>query len=220
MHAGIIIQGKSPRLKKSPSCSSQQAFAHIAEWLWSLQDRCFSYKTGQKDMLQEHSSWRQRGPHSGKGVRSSAPTTSHHRTKILFVCHFPLLLVFFFSSSQRLNMKIEVQKCEKTPSLEIFKTWPDTAMSNLLLLALLWAGGAVQTPPEVPSSLNYSVLCLCCISNPFCLKRPTSQYVLLVPLKTSYHNKTYRIFPSSFHPWCAYVGVGNPDSLLHFSMFN
>lgn len=91
-------------------------------------------QTWTEDVLQKYNSL---GHHSVKDSKPSVPTASHHRTKIFFLSHFLLLLDWVFHSV-----------------MEILKTWTDSAMSNLLLLAMLWAEGTDQGPPEVLSSLN------------------------------------------------------------------
>jgi len=92
-------------------------------------------------------------------------------------------------------------------------------MSNLLMVALPGAGGAGQSPPEVPSSLNYSVLHFLVLRIKSILPEEAQYSVCPNGASENFISHT-RISPSSFHPWCAYVAVGNADSLLHFSTFN
>lgn len=57
-------------------------------------------------------------------------------------------------------------------SLDVFKTWPDTALSNLIWSDLLWAGDWTRLP-DVPSNPNYfMILCLYDTPQTNCLELP------------------------------------------------
>lgn len=42
----------------------------------------------------------------------------------------------------------------QSPLLEIFTTWPDTALCKLIWQDLLWAGSCIRSPLEVPPRLH------------------------------------------------------------------
>lgn len=174
-------------------------------------------QTWTEDVLQERNSWWLRGHHSVKDLKSSVPTASHHRTKILFVSHLLLLLawIFFIQSV----VKLENRSLETWDNFILgnIKKLEQIQTNNLLLLALLWAGATNQSPPEVLSSLNYSVLPLLVSHIKYILsEKACTQFLNDVSQNfLSNTRQTCRISSSSYHPWYAYVGVEN-----RFRMFN
>lgn len=58
-----------------------------------------------------------------------------------------------------------IKDCDRLPrdiakflSLEILKSWLDKGLGNLRWLTLLYSGALSRRSPEIPPSLNYSVI--------------------------------------------------------------